>query len=183
MGALLPTLQAGHLREGLTDYLATTFALTDPDAQSALTDFVGDPDTGHVQGPLRPAAAAVRSGGDDWREHLDWCEGFTPYGHQAAAFERLSTKREASGPQPTLVTTGTGSGKTEAFLYPDPRPRAARQEVRRHRDEGADPLPDERARQRPGRAARRADRPTHPELAGVTAGLYTGEQTRRPHHG
>ena len=32
MGALLPTLQAEHLREGLTDYLATTFALTDPDA-------------------------------------------------------------------------------------------------------------------------------------------------------
>lgn len=57
MGALLPTLQAGHLREGLTDYLATTFALTDPDAQAALTDFVGDPDTGMFKGPyvrLRP---------------------------------------------------------------------------------------------------------------------------------
>ena len=40
-----------------------------------------------------------------------------PYGHQARAFERLSTKQH-DRPQPTLVTTGTGSGKTEAFLYP-----------------------------------------------------------------
>ncbi|MCQ9385740.1 DEAD/DEAH box helicase [Brevibacterium sp. 68QC2CO] len=46
--------------------------------------------------------------------------GFTPYGHQARAFSRLSSAGQAVGerPQPTLVTTGTGSGKTEAFLYP-----------------------------------------------------------------
>lgn len=43
--------------------------------------------------------------------------GLTPYQHQVAAFQRLST---ANGhqPQPTILTTGTGSGKTEAFLYP-----------------------------------------------------------------
>ncbi|MBF6479595.1 hypothetical protein, partial [Nocardia cyriacigeorgica] len=51
MGALLPTLQANRLREGLTDYLATTFALTDPDTQAALTDFVGDPKDGMFKGP------------------------------------------------------------------------------------------------------------------------------------
>ncbi|UGT60876.1 hypothetical protein [Nocardia asteroides] len=51
MGALLPTLQADHLREGLTDYLATTFALTDPDAQAALIDFVGHPLEGMFKGP------------------------------------------------------------------------------------------------------------------------------------
>lgn len=51
MGALLPTLQADHLREGLTDYLATTFALTDPDTQAALIDFVGDSREGMFKGP------------------------------------------------------------------------------------------------------------------------------------
>jgi hypothetical protein len=51
MGVLLPTLQAHRIREGLTDYLATTFALTDPDAQAALTDFVGDPENGMFKGP------------------------------------------------------------------------------------------------------------------------------------
>ncbi|MGY5107071.1 DEAD/DEAH box helicase, partial [Streptomyces sp. 900105245] len=36
---------------------------------------------------------------------------------QARAFARL-TSRNGHTPQPTLVTTGTGSGKTESFLYP-----------------------------------------------------------------
>ena len=62
MGALLPTLQAKHLREGLTDYLATTFALTDPDAQAALTGLRRRPRHRDVQGALRAAAAAVRPG-------------------------------------------------------------------------------------------------------------------------
>ena len=118
MGALLPTLQAERLREGLTDYLATTFALTDPDAQSALTDFVGDPDTGMFKGPYVRLRLPFAPAGDDWTEHLDWWPpDFTPYGHQARAFAQLSTKY-SQRPQATLVTTGTGSGKTEAFLYP-----------------------------------------------------------------
>ncbi len=52
-----------------------------------------------------------------WQESLEWHpRNFQPYSHQARAFQRLSTR---SGPgRPTLVTTGTGSGKTEAFLYP-----------------------------------------------------------------
>lgn len=43
--------------------------------------------------------------------------GVRPYQHQITAFQRLST---ANGhqPQPTILTTGTGSGKTEAFLFP-----------------------------------------------------------------
>ncbi len=39
-----------------------------------------------------------------------------PYDHQVKAWHRLSTREHE--PQPTIVTTGTGSGKTEAFLYP-----------------------------------------------------------------
>ena len=118
MGALLPTLQAEHLREGLTDYLATTFALTDPDAQSALTDFVGDPQIGMFKGPYVRLQLPFAAAGDHWAEHLDWWpQGFTPYVHQAGAFDRLSTKHRAR-PRPTLVTTGTGSGKTESFLIP-----------------------------------------------------------------
>lgn len=118
MGALLPTLQATHLREGLTDYLATTFALTDPDAQAVLTDFIGDPQNGMFKGPYVRLRLPFAPAGDGWRDRLDWWPtDFTPYGHQARAFERLSS-RDQDRPQPTLVTTGTGSGKTEAFLYP-----------------------------------------------------------------
>ena len=64
--------------------------------------------------PFRPAA-------DDWRSSLGWDPGLTPYGHQAAAYARLSSLGvgpDRPRPLPTLVTTGTGSGKTEAFLHP-----------------------------------------------------------------
>ena len=73
------------------------------------------------RGPYVRARLPFRPAADGWRDHLEWYEGPTPYGHQAAAFARLSSYRlspERPRPQPTLVTTGTGSGKTEAFLYP-----------------------------------------------------------------
>lgn len=48
-----------------------------------------------------------------------WFDGFEttypPFAHQAEAWERLALNKN---PQNTLVATGTGSGKTECFLYP-----------------------------------------------------------------
>ena len=40
--------------------------------------------------------------------------GFTPYAHQQRAFARL----QGDNPQSTIIATGTGSGKTECFMYP-----------------------------------------------------------------
>ncbi|QCB52930.1 DEAD/DEAH box helicase [Rhodococcus sp. PAMC28707] len=176
MGALLPTIQANNLREGLTDYLATTFALTDPDAQGTLSDFVGHSDTGMFKGPyvrLRlPFAPAV----GNWGMHLDWCPaGFIPYGHQAFAFERLSTKFQTR-PQPTLVTTGTGSGKTEAFLYP------ILDHVLRAKAAGVTGMKALILYPMNALANDQAERlasviAENSELSGVSAGLYTGEQS------
>ncbi|MFC3965797.1 DEAD/DEAH box helicase [Nocardia jiangsuensis] len=176
MGALLPTLQANHLREGLTDYLATTFALTDPDAQAALIDFVGHPRDGMFKGPyvrLRLPFAPARG---NWGMHLDWLpKGFVPYGHQARAFERLSTKFQPR-PQPTLVTTGTGSGKTESFLIPilDHVLRAKKRGVAGMKALIIYPM-NALANDQEQRLARLIT--GSPELAGVSAGLYTGEQS------
>jgi DEAD/DEAH box helicase domain-containing protein len=39
---------------------------------------------------------------------------FPPYRHQLAAYQRLT----GPNPLPTIVATGTGSGKTECFMYP-----------------------------------------------------------------
>ncbi|MGW5571473.1 DEAD/DEAH box helicase [Nocardia thailandica] len=176
MGALLPTLQAERLREGLTDYLTTTFALTDPDTQGALTDFIGHPQDGLFKGPyvrLRlPFAAAV----GNWGMHLDWWpRSFEPYGHQAKAFERLSTKFQRR-PLPTLVTTGTGSGKTESFLIPilDHVLRAKKSGVHGMKALIIYPM-NALANDQEQRLARMIT--GHPELSGVTAGLYTGEQS------
>ncbi|EOM75737.1 DEAD/DEAH box helicase [Rhodococcus rhodnii] len=174
--ALIPTLQANHLREGLTDYLATTFALTDPDAQGALSDFVGHPDTGMFKGPYARLRLPFAPASGNWGLHLDWWPtGFTPYGHQAAAFEGLSTKFYTR-PRPTLVTTGTGSGKTEAFLYPivDHVLRAKAAGVTGMKALVLYPM-NALANDQAERLARLIDE--HPELSGVSAGLYTGEQS------
>ncbi len=176
MGALLPTLQANRLREGLTDYLTTTFALTDPDAQGALSDFIGHPQLGMFKGPyvrLRLPFAPARG---NWGMHLHWWpKKFLPYGHQAKAFERLSTKFQQR-PQPTLVTTGTGSGKTESFLIPilDHVLRAKKHGVAGMKALIIYPM-NALANDQERRLAELIS--THPELAGVTAGLYTGEQS------
>ena len=187
MGALLPTLQAEHLREGLTDYLATTFALTDPDAQAALTDFVGHPDTGLFKGPYVRLRLPFAGAGDGWTDHLEWWpENFTPYGHQARAFERLSTKHQGR-PQPTLVTTGTGSGKTESFLIP------ILDHVLRAKKAGVTGMKALILYPMNALANDQAERLAQlivgdPRLGAVTAGLYTGEQgsggrTRVSEHG
>ncbi|MFZ2238040.1 MAG: DEAD/DEAH box helicase [Gordonia amarae] len=176
MGALLPTIQANHLREGLTDYLTTTFALTDADAHAALSDFVGDPETGMFKGPYVRLRLPFAPAAGGWARHLDWHPGeFPPYGHQAAAFERLSTKFQ-DRPQPTLVTTGTGSGKTEAFLYP------IIDHVLRTKAAGVNGMKALILYPMNALANDQAERlaqliAKHSELSGVSAGLYTGEHS------
>src|SRR5690606_15886512 len=43
-----------------------------------------------------------------------WAADFSPHQHQARAFARLTGEAARS----TLIATGTGSGKTECFLFP-----------------------------------------------------------------
>ncbi|MEV6987000.1 DEAD/DEAH box helicase [Sphaerisporangium sp. NPDC051017] len=113
-----PTLQARALKESLLQYLSTTYALSDEGAREALHRFLGDETSGMFRGPYLRIHTPFTTAGEEWRKHLEWQrEGFTPWAHQAAAFARLSSANGHT-PQPTLITTGTGSGKTESFLYP-----------------------------------------------------------------
>ncbi|WP_263165070.1 DEAD/DEAH box helicase [Streptomyces sp. SCSIO ZS0520] len=115
-----PTLEAQGLKESLLQYLSTTYGLADEGARKALHAFLGDETTGMFRGPfLRLRTPFTSATPGTWEHHLDWrrTDGWAPYAHQARAFARLTT-RNGHTPQPTLVTTGTGSGKTESFLYP-----------------------------------------------------------------
>ncbi|MEO3822750.1 DEAD/DEAH box helicase [Actinomadura sp. B10D3] len=113
-----PTLEARGLKESLLQYLSTTYALTDEGAREALHRFLGDETSGMFRGPYLRIRTPFTLASDEWREHLEWRrDGWVPYAHQAAAFARL-TSAQGHTPQPTLITTGTGSGKTESFLYP-----------------------------------------------------------------
>lgn len=112
-----PSLLSRAVRAGLVDYLSTTFALTDAAARDALEAFLLDDASGIFRGPYVKVRTSFRTVGAHWASPLDWLPaGFRPYLHQAEAFARLSSRGRA--PQPTIVTTGTGSGKTESFLYP-----------------------------------------------------------------
>ncbi|MFX4271935.1 DEAD/DEAH box helicase [Propionibacteriaceae bacterium Y1685] len=178
MAELLPSEQAANLRAALRDYLATALALTDRDARAALTAFLDDPVDGIFKGPYVRTRLPFRQAAPGWESLLDWLpEGFAPYGHQAAAWARLSG-RDADGaprtPQPTLVTTGTGSGKTECFTIP------IIDQALRHRRAGRTGMTalilypmNALANDQAGRLATMisSDR----RLAGITAALYTGE--------
>ncbi|MET8180353.1 DEAD/DEAH box helicase [Streptomyces sp. NPDC005336] len=113
-----PTLAAEQVRDSLSQYLSTTYALADESTRRALERFLGDAEDGIFRGPYLRIRTPFRSAeGDGWQRHLTWWpRGFRPHRHQEQAWERLSTLH---GPaRPTLVTTGTGSGKTESFLVP-----------------------------------------------------------------
>lgn len=113
----LPSLLAEEVQDSLTEYLTTTYALGDRATREELGRFLRDPETGVFRGPYHRMRMPFRTAGADWRTPLGWLpREFSPYVHQARAFERLTSLGHE--PQPTLVTTGTGSGKTEAFLLP-----------------------------------------------------------------
>jgi hypothetical protein len=112
-----PTLAAEQIGDSLTQYLTTTFALADEGERRALEEFLRDEQNGIFRGPYLRIRTPFNPAGDAWKSALEWVPaGFQPYRHQARAWQRLSTLH---GPaRPTLITTGTGSGKTESFLVP-----------------------------------------------------------------
>ncbi|AYD89097.1 DEAD/DEAH box helicase [Actinomyces lilanjuaniae] len=172
MTFLLPSLQAERIRRSIVDYLSTTFALTDTEPQRALADFLQDPEQGIFVGPyvrlrLPYLPASARS------DALDWDPGLAPYQHQEDAYRRLTTK-DGHRPEPTVVTTGTGSGKTEAFLHPvlDHVLRARAQGITGIKALILYPM-NALAADQAARLARLLA--SDPALADVTAGLYTGD--------
>ena len=80
-----------------------------------MMDSFVDGDGKLFKGPYISVALPFRKGDEDAHYFPDTLsQNFKPFYHQELAFKRLGAKT----PQPTLVATGTGSGKTEAFMYP-----------------------------------------------------------------
>ena len=182
MTELMPAIEAEIIRQSVTDYLTTTFALTDESANHALTEFLSDPNNGIFKGPyvrirLPFQPSTLGGAGLEWVDTYSSDTGWRPYGHQAAAFARLTSWKagQAVRPRPTMVTTGTGSGKTEAFLYPilDHVLRAKRDGQRGVKALILYPmnaLANDQAQRLAGLITDR------PELRGIRAGVYIGQK-------
>ena len=115
---MLPSLVAQEIREGLRQFLVTGFEPSNAGFRGLVGRFLEQPgslDKGpylSIGLPFRPG-----SGGRDFFAGLT--TKHPPHRHQEAAWRRLTSGQPGGQPPAsTLVATGTGSGKTECFLYP-----------------------------------------------------------------
>jgi DEAD/DEAH box helicase domain-containing protein len=109
---MLPSVVASELEQVAADAIRTAFHPTTPGFSGLIDRFLADRQR-LIKGPYVSIALPFHRGHrSDWFPELQL--PFPPWRHQELAFHRLSP----GSPQNTLVATGTGSGKTEAFLYP-----------------------------------------------------------------
>lgn len=110
---MLPSILAKQLQKGIGDYIETTFPMTNAPFRGSLEKLLSSKNSVFhepyiaVRLPFRVA------------EKMPECfealhPKYLPYVHQEKAFSRLVGDDGRS----TLIATGTGSGKTECFLYP-----------------------------------------------------------------
>ena len=110
---MLPSILAKQLEKGIGDYIETSFPMTNAPFNGSIRKMLETKDSVYhepyvsVRLPFRVA------------ETMPTCfesihPAYIPYVHQQTAFNRLTGDDGRS----TLIATGTGSGKTECFLYP-----------------------------------------------------------------
>lgn len=110
---MLPSILAKQLEKGIGDYIETTFPMTNEPFKGSVRNMLETKDSVYhepyvsVRLPFRVAEKMP-----DCFEAIH--PAYLPYVHQETAFQRLTGDDGRS----TLIATGTGSGKTECFLYP-----------------------------------------------------------------
>lgn len=115
---MLSLQQAIEIKESIVSYLKATFTFRRRDVAKAFDEFINHPTNGMFKGPyLSLKLRFVKASSEEVEQiPLTIKSLWPPYEHQVKSWTRLSTFNQQ--PQPTIVTTGTGSGKTESFLYP-----------------------------------------------------------------
>lgn len=111
---MLPSLLAKDIQTGLKQFLVSAFEPADAFTHGLMSRFVEDEET-WLKGPFVQVGLPFSVGEAGRRFFSAFDTTFPGFSHQEQAWERLSSNRQALS---TLVATGTGSGKTECFLYP-----------------------------------------------------------------
>jgi DEAD/DEAH box helicase domain-containing protein len=171
---MIPAVLAQQVRQGLEDFLRTTIPISTP-VFHGLIDRLLEEEGAVFKGPYLSIQLPFRQGEGGPGFFPDVPLQFAPYLHQEQAFQRLSGDQ----PRSTIVATGTGSGKTECFLYP------ILDHCYRHRGEPGIkailiyPM-NALATDQAGRLARTIG--NNAKLKGnVTTGLYVGQSEHKPH--
>ncbi|WP_424686850.1 DEAD/DEAH box helicase [Halarcobacter ebronensis] len=111
---MIPSVLASQLITGVKDFLTTTFPSTTEPFHNMMNDFVKE-EGNLYKGPYISVSLPFKKGVSNLNHFPDILDdSFNPYYHQELAFQRLKEEN----PKPTLVATGTGSGKTESFMFP-----------------------------------------------------------------
>ena len=124
---MLPSVVEKDIEDGVRSFIEREFPVATPGFRSGLNfeqsmvdDFLAKR-ANFIKGPWLEIRRPFRKADEDMTEVLPDLSGrcgigteFRPYQHQLAAFKRLCMP----GGKSTIVATGTGSGKTECFLYP-----------------------------------------------------------------
>jgi len=111
---MLPSLLAKDIQEGLRQFLITGFEASDDFMHGLMRRFVDD-QSGWLKGPYLQVGLPFTPGKSGRKFFSGFETEFPGHSHQELAWQRLSSQHLADH---TLVATGTGSGKTECFLYP-----------------------------------------------------------------
>lgn len=111
---MLPSLLARDIQTGLKQFLVSGFEPADAFMHGLMSRFTEDEEA-WLKGPFVQMGLpfAVGSAGRTFFKSFD--TEYPGYHHQELAWKRLSSQHQAAS---TLVATGTGSGKTECFLFP-----------------------------------------------------------------
>ena len=108
-----PILLGKQVRGCLTDLIRDNFEISSPAFAGMIDRFLSEPKN-YLQGPWVTVALPFELSSDASEPFPEIPFRFIPYKHQMDAFGRLC----GVNAQSTLIATGTGSGKSECFLYP-----------------------------------------------------------------
>jgi len=110
---MIPSVLSSQVQKGVEDFLKTTFPVSTPFFRGVMDRFLGEAG-GIFKGPYISIKLPYRIASISPFFFPDIPLPFPPYLHQEQSFRRLSGEHPIS----TIIATGTGSGKTECFLYP-----------------------------------------------------------------